>query len=157
MMRRQTAVSVISVALIIAAAALSHAPWLRVSGIAPNLVLVTLIVIALLTDNVAWYGLLLLLAATLARFTPTLFDPVAVVTIVVAAAAFWFKRRMVWPGSIGITILAASGTVATYLLLSPSFIWQYPGVVFFELVYNVIIGIVLFEVMHFFFGRYIRE
>ncbi len=142
--------------IVVLAAVLMQTQSLRIAGASANFVLVALIVLGFFTDNFAFYAVCVLLATLLVRFSPLVIDPLAVVTAALALVAFWIERRLMWQGMIGIIITVITATLGAYILLEPQFIWQEPGLLAAELVYNVVVGVLLFEVLQWLFGRRIR-
>ena len=148
---------IIAFVTILIAAALMHSGLTRVFGIAPNLVLVSLVVFSFFSDNILFFALLTILGSILVRATPAIFDPLATVTTVLALLVFIFERRMVWPGSVGTAIMVGITTVLTYAFINLSFLASHFGLVLAELVYNVVIGLILFECVHLVIGRRMRN
>ncbi len=156
-MLSRSKLGVLAFALVIICAALMQHDALRIAGIAPNLILVTLIVFSSFTENPLFYAVLVLVGTVFGRATPVVFDSLAVATAVLCFAVFWLQRRMVWPGLVGTGISVTIATVLTYAFLAPRFLWQHPGIWLLELAYNVMLSLVLFEVLRFFFGSKIRN
>ncbi len=138
---------------LVLAAVLVRVPILTVGFIQPNLILAVLIAAAFFTNNVAFYALLLALATILGRATSQLFDPFIVGIVVAAVLCFLIKRHIVWPNRIGVLILAALGTLVTYLIAAPGFIGGHVWAFLFEVAANVVASIILFEVFTFTVGR----
>lgn len=143
--------------LLVAAAALMQGRTLAVAGVAPNLILLTLLISGFFIDSPAVYIALTLLASVLARATPSVFDPVSASVFVVGVLGFFAERRLVWPSFVGTVMLSAGATVAAYLLVQPSFLWTSFGAFAGELLYNVVVGLVLFAAYKFFFGDTVRR
>jgi hypothetical protein len=76
---------------------------------------------------------------------------------VLAIAVFWLQRHLVVKGLIGVSLLVGIATVALYGIIQPSFLLQHSGVVFAELVYNLLCAFLLFEITERFFGKGIRQ
>ena len=148
---------VIAFAAILLGAALMHSGALRISGVAPNLVLVALVVFSFFSENILFFVVLTLFAGVLVRATPTVFDPLATVTTVLALLVFLLERRVVWPGLLGTAIMVGLTTLLTYLAIDPGFLWQHFGLVTAELLYNIAIGLVLFELVNWLVGRSVRN
>lgn len=149
--------AVTSFVMVMVASALMFSGALRINGIAPNAVLVVLIVVSFFSENTLFYILLALVGALFVRATPTIFDPLAVATTILALLVFFLQRRMVWPGMLGTILTVGATTILLYVGIAPGFLWQHPGLVGLELVYNVVIGLVVFEVFNVFFGRRLRD
>lgn len=157
MLEPRTKVGIIASVLVLVAAALMQHASLRIGGIAPNVLLVSLIVISFYVEQVFWYAGLVIVAAALVRTSPVFFDPVALTTIALALIVFFLQRRMVWPGLVAASLLTCGATIATYLCIEPYFIWQHTGVLIGELVYNVGISIIVFEVLRLLVGASSRR
>ena len=149
--------AVTAFALVALAAACSQAGLLRIAGVAPNILLVVLVVVSFFSDNILFYLLIVFFAILMGRATPLVFDPFATVTAVLAVVVFWLQRHLVWPGFIGTAITVSVTTLLTYVIIAPTMLWQHPGLVASEVVYNVGVGIVLFELLYRFFGRSMRS
>ncbi len=133
--------------------ALMQASVLRVYGIAPSLVLVCLVVCSFFTESIGFYALLVILAGWSVRVTPVLFDGVALATTALAFGVFWLQRRIVVKGLIGVSLLIGFTTIVMYAMIQPSFLVRHPGLMMGELLYNLLIGFVLFEIADRAFGR----
>ena len=142
--------------LVAVAAACGQTGVLRIAGVAPNALLVTLVVLSFFCENLPFYLLLVFFAVLIGRVTPTFFDPVATVTAFLALLVFWLERRLVWPGLIGVVIMVGITTFLTYLFLSPAMLIQHFGILAGELVYNVGVGLLLFEALRLVFGQRAR-
>lgn len=153
----RTKLGITAIAIVVLAASLMQAGTLRVYGLAPNVVLVALVVFSLFSENAVFYLLLTLIASLFVRATPVIFDGLAVATFLVGVLAFLIERWLVWPGPVGVAILTAGGTALTYAIIEPSFIWTHGWLLLAETLYNVALGLALFEVVQFFFGRALRR
>jgi len=143
--------------LILLSGALMQVSALRIYGVAPNLILVSLVVCSFFTEEPVFFTLLVLAASWIVRVTPTIFDPLAAVTLLIGLAVFWIQRRMVVRGLFGVSLILGISTVAVYAWVNPSFIWLHPGEVLWELIYNLILGFALFEIADRVLGREMRR
>lgn len=143
----------ISVAVLLVAAALSYRPILVAGPIQPNLILVSLIVLGFFTRSAGFFTLIAALAATLARQTPAFFDSVAIGVTVGGFLAFFVKQHAVWPDRMGVGLLIALGTLGMHLVVGPAFIVEHTGAFFLELLAAVVIALALFEVLSLVLGR----
>lgn len=148
---------VFALVVVVAAAALMQRSTLSIAGIAPNLLLVSLIIFSFFSENAVFYAALVFVGVLFGRASPAVFDPFAFTTAGLCLGVFWLQQRMVWPGLISAGTITAIATVLTYIVLSPAFLWQHSGILLAELLYNVVLGLVLFEVIQFFFGRKFRD
>ena len=148
---------VVAFAAILLGAALMHSGALRISGVAPNLVLVALVVFSFFSENILFFVVLTLFAGILVRATPAVFDPLATITTMLALLVFLLERRIVWPGLLGTAAMVGLTTLLTYLIIAPGFLLQHPGLIAAELLYNVGIGLVLFEAVNLLVGRSVRN
>lgn len=116
-------------------------PW----GIVPNLTLAVLAVAAFFIESIIPFLFLLIISSITLRFeggmSITLF-----VFLGIALALFWVRGRILLPGRSTTLVLIIGGTLLLYLVLDPRFIVQFPAIVFWEFVYNVIVGAALFWV-----------
>lgn len=138
---------VIAVLLVLLATALQAGGGISLYGVKPNFIISVLVVISFFIDNLALYLLLILLATLGVSFGPGI-SKEGVAIVLVALAAFVGKSRIVWPELWGAGIATALATVGLYLLIDPVFIWQHPGLLLLEVVYTVIIGLLLFELLY---------
>jgi hypothetical protein len=150
-MSTRARLGVVSGAAVVLAAALMHAEALRIGNVTPHLLLAVCIVVSFFSENPVFYGVIAIIGASLMRFTPTLFDSVALTTLLVAALVFLIQRRVVWPGVFGTGLLVIFGVVLQYLILEPSFILVHPMVVAGEILYTGILSLALYELYRFLF------
>ena len=129
---------------VLLAATLQSEHLFGIIGIRPNLTLVTLIVLSFFIEDLALYCLLILLGCIGIHFTPGI-SRETVALALVALAGFLVKERAVWPGVSGTAILIFFGTVGIYGAVAPAFLYQHPLSVLFEAVYNIVLGLVLYE------------
>ena len=135
---------VFSVIAILLAATLQSSHMFGIVGIRPDLVLVVLVVLSFFTESLVVFSLLVLLGSIGIHFEPGISaEPVALA--VLSLTGFFIKNRAVWPGLAATGILLFLGTFALYALIEPSFIYNHFTVVLFEAVYNIVLGLVLFE------------
>jgi hypothetical protein len=151
-MERRAQLGIVSLVAVILAAVCMQAETLRIGAVAPHALLAVYIVVSFFSENPVFYGLLALIGSALLRFTPTLFDEVALATLFLAALIFLVQRRVVWPGVFGTLLLVLLGVLANYLVLEPSFIVNYPMVVAGEILYTVVLSLGLYEIYRFFFA-----
>lgn len=150
--RNYFAVAVLT--LLVIASVLTQHGSLRINGVAPNIFLVILIVVAYGTENALFYLLVLFFALPLARTTPLLFDPVASTIVALGAVVFFGVRRVISHSLLGALCSIFVGTIITYVILQPSFLLAYPMILLGELMYNLILGTLLFYGMTRLFGRH---
>jgi hypothetical protein len=156
-MTSRIGLAITSFALVILSSALMQAQVLRIGGVTPNVLLVSLIVIGFFSENVIFYTLVVLVGALFGRATPIVLDPYALATTGIVLAAFIFGQKMVWPSLFGVGSIVSIATVLTYLLVSPQTLWGHPEMWLLELVYNIGIGLLMFEIMRLRFGNNIRR
>ncbi len=148
---------IVSGVAVVLAAALMQAETLRIGNATPHLLLAVYIVVSFFSENPVFYGVLAIIGASLMRFTPTLFDPTALATLLVAVMIFLIQRRVVWPGIFGTGLLVFCGVSIQYLILEPSFILDHPMVVAGEILYTVIFSLALYELYRFLFAGSTRS
>jgi hypothetical protein len=133
-----------AVLLVLIVSGLQHQHLFAIAGIRPNLALVALTVLAFFIEDLAVYTLLVVLACIGIRFQPGISPEIAVFALV-AMLAFFIKQRAVWPGISGTAILLLLGTLTIYAFIAPSFLFGSFAIVLSEAVYNIVLGLVLFE------------
>lgn len=129
--------------LVAVAGFLQHSGWFTVTGIRANFVMVLLIVLSFISESFLEYLWLVVLGLFTLKFTAG-FDGALVGVALIALAAFWLGREMPWQWLMNNTILIIVGALAVYLLGQPSFLLDRWLVVAGEIIYNLIIGTLLF-------------
>ena len=118
-------------------------PW----GIVPNFMLVTLAVAAFFIESFVPFLFLLIWSSIFLRFESGL-SLTLVVFLLVGLLLFWVRGRILLPGISTTLLLIAGATLLLYLIFDPRLMYQFPEIVFWELLFNVILGVGLFWSVH---------
>lgn len=129
--------------LVVFAGLIQQSGWFAVNGIRANFVMVLLIVLSFLPEKFIEYLWLVTLGLFFLKFQSG-FDGGLLGVALISIAAFWLGREMPWQWAMNNTILIFAGTFAVYILARPSFILDHWLVVLGEIIYNLIIGTLLF-------------
>jgi len=116
---------------------------LSINHLKPNLVFVTLAALAFFISSAPFYALLAVFADVIIRFHP-FFDRVDFAFLVVVLASYWLSDRLPSKPFVNYVMIVTFGTFLFYLIAAPSFILKAPFSVFFEVVYNNIVGFIIF-------------
>ncbi len=119
---------------------------LTVHGIRANFVMVLLVALSFIPDKFYEYLWLVVLGLFVLKFQSG-FDGGLLGTGLIAIAAFWLGREMPWNWIFNNTVLVVIGTLTSYILAKPSFILDGWLVVLGEIIYNLIIGTLLFSAL----------
>lgn len=131
--------------LLILAGLLQNTDVLNFYQIKPNLVLVFLIAISFFIPNFLTYLGLVLVGLILIAFRPG-FEPEAAVLGLLAVLSFSLVRFLNLQMVYNNFLLIGASTLLFYLLTAPSFILQNPLLVFGEMVYNLVLGVIFFRI-----------
>ncbi len=129
--------------LVVLAGFFQQWPLLAVNGIRANFVMVLLIALAFIPDKFYEYLWFVVLGLFILKFQSG-FDGALLGVGLITIAAFWLGREMPWHWIVNNTALVVAGTLVVYILAKPSFILSNWLVVLGEIIYNVIIGTLLF-------------
>ncbi len=124
---------------------LQHWPVFSIYGIRPNFTLVILIVLSFLFDQFIPYIWLVLLGLFTLKFQAG-FDGGLLGVGLISISAYWLSREMPWKRIYNNSVLIVAGTIVSYVLAKPSFLSGFWLVVVGEIIYNLIIGSLLFLV-----------
>ncbi len=145
MIRWQTKLFILAIFALIFAATLQNGSFLFAFGIKPNLVLVLLAIFVFFVQQLFPYAILVLIGATFLRFAPGFGWEVAVLTLV-GLLFYYVRDRFLSSGLIGSLVFTLFGTLLFYLLLEPAFLYHEGVVVAKELLYNGLLGAILFVI-----------
>ncbi|MBI2025015.1 MAG: hypothetical protein HYT03_02950 [Candidatus Harrisonbacteria bacterium] len=130
--------------VIFIAGLLQSAGLLSVLGVKPNLLLVTILVAAFFADFV-FYIFLILISVFALRFRLIL-EPESLFFAVIAIAAYFLGRRLPSQPILNSVFIIGIGSVLFNLLASPSFFFNNLALVAIELVYDLVLGILIFKI-----------
>lgn len=143
----------LSIASLLVSSAFMQTSAFMIGPVQPNLVLATLVIISLFTSNGLFLAVLVGCATILVRHSPVFFDPLALALALAVFSAFLIKQRVVWPDRIGVCVLMVYATSVMYLVVNPSFIVAHTGLFILELLLNVVVGLLCFELFSRIVGR----
>lgn len=134
---------IVAVILVVLAGLIQNTNALTFWGVKPNLTLVLLITLTFFLGETISYLLLLFLVVVILKRGGG-FDAGVLALTVLALASFWFSRKLPGQAFLNNIFLLAAGTLAFYLLTDFRFLGSDFLAVLEEMVYNVILGIVIF-------------
>lgn len=120
---------------------------LAIGGVKPNILLMFLIALAFFVEDLWQYIFFILVAGALLK-TQGFFTPELLVFTVLALLAAWVAATWHAQPVINNIILAAAATLLFYLGTSPSYFVLHPGQLGIELVYNVVVSALLFNIFN---------
>ena len=132
--------------LIILIAALQHSRVLTVMGVAPNVMLALTVALAFFIDSFLLFLIMAIVAGAFIRFAPGL-SVASAVFIVCAVIGYWLRRRIVQPGLVAYCITIGTASILFTILMAPGFIIRYPALFLGEVLYTMISGVLLFELI----------
>ncbi len=134
-----------AVSIVIVAGLIQNTGFLVFYGIKPNLLLVALIALSFfLTDLFIYAGFIMLAIILLTISGGCCLDSTVFAAIVFAAP--FIGRRLHWQPLLNNLLLVGAGTFLFYLSASPVFLITNWMLVIGELIYNLVMGWILFEV-----------
>lgn len=125
------------------AALLQNTSALNILGIKPNLTLVVLITLSFFVGELVTYSILLLLMGLLLRVGGG-FEPTILALTILALLVFGLGRHLAGKPFFNNIFLVAAGTLAFYVLADFRFLARDFLGVLGEMVYNVILGVIIF-------------
>lgn len=131
--------------VVLVASVLMSRPIITVAGAAPQLLLISVVVLGFFIRNIIPYMFLAVSASVFARQTSSFFDAYAYAFLSVALIIFVLKERLVWPDRLGVTVMSVISVLLLHLFLEPHFILSEPVLFIIELVASGVIAILLFE------------
>ena len=131
--------------IVLSAVLLQNTGFLNVYGVKPNLVMAVLISISFFAADLASYIFLAVAALVGLKFRAG-FEIESLIIIGLSRASFVMGRRLQWKPFINNAVLIGVGTILFYLLAAPGFIASNLPMVLGELVYNVILGTIIFKI-----------
>jgi hypothetical protein len=120
-------------------------------GAQPNILLIVLVVLGVVVRRPLSFVVIAILATTVSANVFLLYWEVAMLFLL-TVSVFLAKDRLPWRPGIVFLISISAVTVAVYLLTDPVFLVRYPIVIFKEVIYNGIIGALLYYVFSRFLG-----
>ncbi|PIR89205.1 MAG: hypothetical protein COU07_01945, partial [Candidatus Harrisonbacteria bacterium CG10_big_fil_rev_8_21_14_0_10_40_38] len=135
----------IAFVIVLVSGLIQNTDILSIGQLKPNLILVVLFALAFFIPSAPFYALLAVLADAIVRFHP-FFVRMDFVFLFLVLASYWVSGRLPSKPMFNYVIIITIGTLLLYALASPSFIIKAPVTVFFELIYNNIIGFIIFLV-----------
>ena len=133
----------IALAITALAGFLQNTNLLNISDIKPNLTLTVLIALSFFTANFFYYLILVLVAGIFLRFELT-FETVNIVFTFLTLSVYWLEGKLPGRPFFNNILLVAGSTLIFYALADFSFLTSYPLTVFSEMLYNVILGALVF-------------
>ncbi len=130
---------------VVLAVILQNTGLLNVYGIKPNLALASLVSVSFFAADLASYIFLVVAALIGLKFRAS-FEVDSLIMAGLSLASFVMGRRLQWKPIINNILLIGGGTILFYLLASPGFIAANSQIVIGELVYNVVLGTIIFKI-----------
>jgi|GEM_PF-1621775 len=134
------------------AATLQSTGLLAIFGVKPNLMLVLLATFVFFVPHLFLYGILALCAAGFISFTPGI-NWESGALLIIALVFFYVRDRFLVAGLFANVVFIVLGTIAFYLFISPGLLYHEAGVALKEIVYNALLGAVLFGVTRFIYEK----
>lgn len=133
------------IALIFTAVAgfLQNTNLVNLGDIKPNLTLVVLIALSFFMTNFFYYLILVLVAGIFLKFE-AVFELNNLAFTLILFAVYWLERKLPGRPFLNNVLLIAVSTLVFYALVDFTFLNSYPLTVFKEMVYNIILGILVF-------------
>ena len=133
------------IALIFTAAAgfFQNTNLVNVGDVKPNLTLVVLIALSFFMTNFFYYLFLVLVAGIFLKFEAA-FELNNLIFTFIIFAVYWLERKLPGRPFLNNIMLIAVSTLIFYALADFAFLNSYPLTVFKEVVYNIILGILVF-------------
>ncbi len=145
----------VAAAVAISAGLVQNSDLLNFFNIKPNFTLVVLTTVSFFVVDWLSYLILVLLAGIFLRFQ-TGFELVNLSFVFIILALFVIGRKLPGRGIINNMFLIFLGTLALYLTADFNFLYGYPIIVLKELIYNIILGTIIFALAMRFFGRAVK-
>lgn len=143
-----------SIVVLILGAALQLTEAVSFLGIKPNIVLGLLVVYAFFISELWIYAILVLIADVSIMFNPGVSKEILVLSVV-AFVAYWLKKKFLDSSLLTVLILLGLGTLFFDLLVSWQMILSFGFIV--ELVYNLVLGTIVYEVYDLLSKRYAKK
>lgn len=131
--------------LILTAGLLQNTDILMVAGVKPNLLLVIMVALAFFVEDAWIYGFFILEAAALLA-VGGFFAPEIIVFALLAITAAWIAARWHTQAILTAALVVSSFTVIFYAFSEPSYLLSSPGRISIELIYNLVLGVIFFNV-----------
>ncbi len=131
--------------LILVMGILQNTDLLLIAGVKPNLLLVLMIALAFFVEDAWLYGFYILECVALLA-SGGLFAPEIVTFVLLLLAAAWVSARWHTQAILTAGLVFAASTVFFYIFSEPTYLLSSPGLIGIELVYNVVVGLLLFKI-----------
>ncbi len=142
-------------AVLLAAASIQIYWPIFLDGARINLVLALLIAFSFFTEDTALYALAVFFGGWFLRFESGISAEILIITIL-TFLVFWLRHRLVWPGIITAILAIVFSTVVFYLLIAPNFLYDNWGTTFYEILGNIMTGVIAYEILKFIYERKTR-
>jgi hypothetical protein len=137
---------IVAAFLIVALTLVQSASYSVLFGVKPNFILAILIVLAALTESGLTFGFFVLLSGALLSFHEGIGSEI-VFLWGVSVAAFLARRILPWHAFLNALAMIVIGTVLFYAALDIGFLYREPSILIQELVYNSVIGGILYGLL----------
>lgn len=134
---------VLSIVAVFLAGLFQNTELVSFYGIKINLVLVLTLAFGIFIEDL-WHYLALSLVGILMLKTALGLDSQTLALLIILLAAFYFKDHLFGKPIINLVFLIIVGTLLFYLFLDPRFLISGIFILFLELIYNVITGLVAY-------------
>lgn len=138
---------ILATSLIVILGLLQNTDLLMIAGVKPNLLLAALIAIAFFVEDVWLFSFFILLSDILLKVRGFLVPEILVFTLLAMTAA-WAAARWHTQPILNNAFLIAIFTVLFYVLTSPSYLVAHFGLLVIELIYNLVIGVIVFNLFN---------
>ena len=125
--------------------------WLRIMGINPNVLLVLLIIVARHTKNIWGYWIAVAISIALLETTPG-FEWESLCIIVIACTSILWSRYAPFHPLLGTMVLIILVTIGWHAVFIGDLIMQKPMIVIGEIIYNTLLGVIIYGVMEMRYG-----
>lgn len=151
-MRSAHPIFIYALAALVVGATLQSGEYLTIAGVKPNLMLVLLAVFSLYATHFFPFGILAVSGVFMIDFSPGVSWDMGAL-LLVALLFFYARNRFLAPGLLATILFSVLGTVLFYLLISPSLLYDGVAILAKELVYNGLLGVLLFTVAGFIYEK----
>lgn len=138
--------------LVAVAAWLQNTEMLTLYGVKPNLALVLLIILAGITSSLVFFSSLVIVSVLVLQNVFFVSWP-TIVFILLTFLIFFLLKRLPWRTTINIFTTIVLFSVIFLILVEPLFVINNVRVIIQELIYNVILGIILYSALFYFFKQ----
>ena len=138
---------ILALIFVLVAGVLQNTDILNIYGIKPNITLTVLLTLSFAITSLSHYLFLLLIAAVLLKFEIGL-EATNLVFIVLALIGFFINRKVSGEAFFNNLFLIAGATLFFYLLVDINFLYQNILTVFWEMLYNISLGALVYFSSH---------